>query len=134
MATDIEKRGTQMARLWILIAVTYLVVGAGLGVFMGATKAFQYIPVHAHVNLLGWVSMALAGLIYERYPRAGGSKLGLTHFWLHNLVLPVSMIVLFVMFAGHPELEPFAGALGGAMGVTLVVFAVNLYLNMKKAA
>lgn len=134
MATDIEARGTRMARLWILIAVTYLVVGAGLGVFMGATKAFQYIPVHAHVNLLGWASMALAGLIYDRYPRAGGSKLGIAHFWMHNLVLPVSMIVLFVMFSGHPGLDPVAAVCAVLLALTLLVFAVNLYLNMKRPA
>lgn len=134
MATNIEARGARMARIWILVAVTYLVVGIGLGAFMGATHAFQYAPVHAHVNLLGWVTMALAGLIYERYPRAGGSKLGIAHFWLHNLVLPPLMLVLFALYAGHTSLEPVAGALGGAMGLVIVLFAVNLFLNMKKAA
>lgn len=133
MAKDIEARGARMARIWILIAVTYLVVGVGLGAFMGATHAFQYAPVHAHVNLLGWATMALAGLIYERYPRAGGSKLGMAHFWLHNLALPPLMLVLFYMYAGHPSFEPAAGALGGIMGLAILVFAVNLFLNMKKA-
>lgn len=134
MANEIEARGARMARLWILIAAIYLVVGFGLGAFMGGTHEFQYAPVHAHVNLLGWATMALAGLIYERYPRAGGSKLGILHFWLHNLLLPPLMLVLFGLYAGHPDLDPVAGALGGAMGIAILVFAVNLFLNMKKTA
>ncbi|HSC48491.1 MAG TPA: cytochrome-c oxidase [Gammaproteobacteria bacterium] len=131
MATDIEARGARLARLWLKIAVTYLLVGATAGVFMGATEQFQFAPVHAHINLLGWVSMALAGLIYHFYPRAGGSKLGVAHFWMHNLVLPPSMVLLAVMLGGRPELEPVVGIFSVLLLLTLVVFATNIYMNVK---
>ena len=131
MATDIEARGARLARLWLKIAVTYLLVGATAGVFMGATEKFQFAPVHAHINLLGWASMALAGLIYHFYPRAGGSKLGVTHFWMHNLVLPPSMVLLGVMLSGRPELGPVVGVFSVLLLLTLVVFAANIYMNVK---
>ena len=130
MVDEIEARGTRMARLWLKIAVTYLLVGGALGVFMGATEKFQFAPVHAHINLLGWVSMALAGLIYHFYPRAGGSKLGMTHFWMHNLVLPPAMVVLFLSFLGHPELVPALAVLSVLLLLTLAVFAANVYMNL----
>ena len=76
---NIEARGARLARLWILLAVIYLIVGVAFGIVMGATEKLQYAPVHAHINLLGWATMALAGLVYERFPKAGGSRLGVIH-------------------------------------------------------
>ena len=134
MATDIQARGARLSRLWILIAVCYLIVGVVFGIGMAASNQFQFVPVHAHVNLLGWATMALAGLIYDRYPLAGGSRLGVLHFWSYNIVLPLLMAGLIFMFAGHPEMEPLmiAGSIG--MLASLLVFAVNLFMNLRTTA
>ena len=134
MSSNTEARGARLSRLWILIAVIYLIVGVAFGIGMAATNKFQFVPVHAHVNLLGWATMALAGLIYDRYPLAGGSRLGVLHFWSHNIVLPLLMVGLIFMFAGHSEMEPLmiAGSLG--MLASLLVFAVNLFMNLRKLA
>lgn len=134
MTDNIEIRGRQMARLWLLIAVTYLLVGASVGVFMGASESFTFAPVHAHINLLGWASMALAGLIYDRFPRAGGSRLGIAHFWMHVLVLPVLMVLLAMFLAGNSSLGPVVGIVSILMLVTLLLFAINLYMNLGKSA
>jgi hypothetical protein len=42
--------------------------GMVLGIVMGMSQDFTLAPAHAHINLLGWVSMALYGL----YHRAAG--------------------------------------------------------------
>lgn len=129
----IEARGARLARLWILIAVCYLLVGVAFGIGMAAAQKFEFAPVHAHINLLGWATMALSGLIYERFPRAGGSRLGVIHFWSFQILFPVLIAGLIFMFAGHPEMEPVmvVGSLGAL--ASLVVFAVNLFLNTKQA-
>ncbi len=47
-------------------------LGMSLGIFMGIAHDFSLTPVHAHLNLLGWVTMALYGLYYrDRSPAAG---------------------------------------------------------------
>lgn len=133
MNSEIEIRGQHLARLWILISVCYLLVGVAFGIGMAATKHFEFAPVHAHINLLGWATMALSGLIYARYPRAGGSRLGVIHFWSFNILFPVLILGLTFMFAGHPEMEPVmvVGSLGAL--ASLLVFAVNLFQNTKPA-
>lgn len=132
MTINIAARGARLARLWILIAVCYIIVGVVFGIGMAATQKLQFIPVHAHINLLGWATMALTGLIYARYPEAGGSRLGVLHFWSYNILLPLLVIGLICMFAGHPELEPVMVI--GSLGVlaSLLIFAVNLFLNIPK--
>lgn len=48
------------ARL-IKISSVYFVIGVLLGMYMSMTENPMLSPVHAHVNLLGWASLALAG-------------------------------------------------------------------------
>ncbi|HEY3644576.1 MAG TPA: cytochrome-c oxidase [Gammaproteobacteria bacterium] len=132
MTNEIEIRGARMARLWILIAAVYLILGVSFGIGMAAMQKFQFAPVHAHINLLGWASMGLFGLIYDRFRAAGGSRLGVIHFWSFNLLTPVLLAGLIAMFAGHPELEPVMVV--GSLGVlaSLLVFVVNLFLNARR--
>ncbi len=64
------------ATTWIKLAVVYLIAGVGLGIAMGASQNFLLRPVHAHLNLLGWATLALAGLVYSVYPlpKAGSRR------------------------------------------------------------
>ena len=64
-----------MSLRFLKIAVVYLVIGAVLGFTMGITQKFVLVPVHAHLLLLGWASLALAGLVYHLYPTASTTRL-----------------------------------------------------------
>jgi hypothetical protein len=59
--------------------------GMSLGIWMGMQEDFTLAPAHAHLNLLGWVTLALYGLYHlgvERPPnrlawiQAGSGALG----------------------------------------------------------
>src|SRR5882724_7168970 len=128
-----EQRGARLARLWILFAACYLLAGVAFGIGMAASHRLDFAPVHAHINLLGWATMALTGLIYQRFPQAGGSRLGVVHFWSFQILFPVLIAGLIFMFTGHPEMEPVmvVGSLGAL--ASLVVFVVNLFKNTKPA-
>lgn len=113
------------------LAVVYLAIGICMGLVMGVTENFTFAPVHAHINLLGWASLALAGAIYRLYPRAAQSKLAKVHFWLHNLGLPVFMVLLFLLLSGHKSLAPVVGIAATITGIGILVFVVNVLLNVK---
>ena len=78
----------QSSAAWFRLAVVYLLVGAVLGVAIGASENFELRSVHSHVSLLGWTTVALAELIYRAFPEAGASRLARVHFWLYNLAVP----------------------------------------------
>ena len=40
-----------------------------LGIYMGIEQDFTLAPAHAHLNLLGWVTMALYGLYHRGAPQ-----------------------------------------------------------------
>lgn len=108
------------AQRWIVAAILYLCVGVAMGVYMGASHDHSLSPVHAHVNLLGWVTLALIGIIYHFFPVAGASRLATVQFWLHNVALVVMMAALAVYLRGNPGLEPAIAA--GSLGVLVSVF------------
>jgi hypothetical protein len=119
---------------FLKIAVVYLVIAALLGLGMGIAERFTLVPVHAHLMLLGWASLALAGVVYHLFPTAAATRLGVLHFWLHNLGLPLFMIGLSLVLTGSTWALPITivGAITALVG--LVLFAVNVHLNVKTAA
>ena len=118
----------------IKIAVVYLFIGALLGMIMGITQKFLLVPVHAHLLLLGWASLALAGIIYHLYPAASTTRLARIHFWLHNIGLPVFMLSLGLMLSGLEAAGPFVGLGAGVVLIGLALFLTNVLLNVKPAA
>jgi len=111
-----------------------LIIGIGLGIAMGAGENFTQRPVHAHINLLGWATLALAGLIYSVFPSAGESRLAKIHFWLHNAALPVMMASLCVLLLGNREVVPIVAASEFAAAAGAIAFACNVFLNVRAPA
>lgn len=120
-----------MAPRLIQIAVVYLVVGAVLGMAMGIAGKFTLAPVHAHLLLAGWLSLAMAGVIYHLYPAAGKTRLARAHFWLHNLGLPIFMVALALSLTGSEKLVSLIVVGAGLLLAGLVLFAANILLRVR---
>ena len=50
-------------------AVVLALLGILMGIIMAATHDHSLMPAHAHLNLLGWVSLFLFGIYYRLYHR-----------------------------------------------------------------
>jgi cbb3-type cytochrome oxidase subunit 1 len=114
------------------VAAVYFVIAIILGIIMGITHNFSLTSVHAHLNLLGWVSMALFGAIYYLFPAAGSSRLAGIHFWLHNLGVPVMQGgITLVMLTKNNSFTILAVI--GSLTVVLggILFAVNVFKHVK---
>jgi|KBSMisStaDraftv2_1062788.scaffolds.fasta_scaffold259237_2 cbb3-type cytochrome oxidase subunit 1 len=123
-----------MSTRLIKVAAIYLVVGVTMGIVMGITHQFVLAPVHAHINLLGWATLAIMGVIYHAYPAAGETRLATAHFWIHMTALPVFMVGLGFALTGHEAFMPvtIVGALGVAIGI--LIFAVNIWRTVGRSA
>lgn len=121
---------------FIRTAVLFFVVGVALGIYMGANKDFRLTHVHAHVNLLGWVALGLAGVLYRVHPELQAGWLGLAHFWLHT----VGLVVFMGGFAWSTLSGTFAqapvsiGATMVALGVAVFAFNVLTRLRTEQPA
>ncbi len=110
--------------LWFVYAcIIYSIIGFSWGALMGGIAEFRYfvdhrlhgdliVRGHTHINLLGWVEMAIFAAVYYVVPRLTKRPIySLTlvkvHFWVHNVGV-IGMVVFFVM----------AGTMGGMASVT----------------
>lgn len=115
----------------LLTAIAFFVVGVAAGMYMGIAQDFRFVHVHAHLNLLGWVALGLAGLLYAVHPRLQTTWMAHAHYWLHTL----GLIVFMGGFAwgsasGHKPFLPIAiGATSVTLGVML--FAVNAFTRLR---
>ncbi len=136
---------------YALIGFSWGAIQSGIPVirhFLEAPAARFIILAHGHINLLGWVEMAIFGASYYIIPKVlkqdvYSERLLKIHFWSHNFGLCLMVIGFFVagylggslFWDGTPELiakakAPWMGMVG--MGGFLVlaangVFAYNIY-------
>jgi len=110
------------------VSVSLGLIGIVLGIVMGIRQDFVLMPAHAHLNLLGFVTMFLSALYYRVVPEAGASGLA-----RYQAIVSVAGAVVFpigiacVLVGGHDRFEPVvvAGALTVLLGMAL--FAVIVF-------
>lgn len=115
------------SRRWIFAAVLYFCLGVSLGLFMGASHDHTLFPVHAHINLLGWVSLTLIGVIYHFFPVAGASRIATVQFWVHNAALLMTMGALAAYLYGNEPIEKLVAMGSVGLVVAAYLFAYNLF-------
>ena len=121
--------------LWfIYCCIIYSIIGFSWGALMGGIHEFRHfvdhrlhgnliVRAHTHINLLGWVEMAIFAVVYYVVPRLVrrpiySIKLVKWHFWVHNFGL-IGMVVFFTV----------AGVLGGTASVTQSPAEVELIVR-----
>ena len=146
--------------IWFVYAcIIYSIVGFSWGAIMGGIPAYRHFVdysahgrlitlAHGHINLLGWVEMAIFASLYYVVPTVSmrqiwSLKLVKVHFWMHNFGL-LGMVVFFLMagLAGGlvegPDAERMVNsfmALVGIFGILVltanIIWGYNLYKTTK---
>jgi hypothetical protein len=114
---------TPRSRTWFRLAALYFALGVMLGVTMGASGDHSLFAVHAHINLLGWVSMALFGVIGALHPSMTEGRAAAVQFWTYNLGVPVMLGALTLRLKGFASIEPLIGVASILIGVSVLLFA-----------
>jgi hypothetical protein len=86
--------------IYVTIGIVYLVVGMVLGIVMGTRQDFQLAPVHAHLNLVGFVSHSVFGLVHRVWPALRAGVLAGIQFWLFVLGTPLFVVGIAVSILG----------------------------------
>jgi hypothetical protein len=116
----------RVSRAFFTLAVLCCLSGMLLGMRMGATQDFTMHPVHAHLNLVGWASLALMGTYYT-LDRAAVGRLAWVNFVFSGLGAIVLPLGIFMVASGHPNPGETIAMLGGMLalvGIALFLLAV----------
>ncbi|MBI3397794.1 MAG: cbb3-type cytochrome c oxidase subunit I [Deltaproteobacteria bacterium] len=122
---------------FIKSAMVYFMLAVILGLHMAVSGAqYPYMPIHAHFNLLGWISMMIYGVGYHILPRFSGKplyseRIAEWQFWLANIGL-VGMTLGWIVRSwqgGSRMLLIFSIV----EAVSSVMFVVNMFKTIKAA-
>ena len=89
-------------------AVAFLVAGLIWGLVMAISQDFSTMAAHAHLNLLGWVSLFLFGIYYRLHPRMEGSRGAHVQVWIWIIGTIIMAIGITLVQTGHTVGEPIA--------------------------
>ncbi len=81
------------------MAALYGMIGVSWGLAMSITQNHATYSAHAHLNLLGWISMALMGTFYALLGQHAPNWVKLTNFILSNVGVVCMSIGLFMYLA-----------------------------------
>lgn len=123
---------------FIKASFIYLVVGSTIGVimFFWPSGIGYYRSVHAHLNVVGWLSMLVFGVAYHILPRFSGRplhSLGLAraHLWLSNLgIIGLALFWSFATRRGEPFLT-ISGLFGAVLAISIYFFVYNMWRTIK---
>jgi hypothetical protein len=113
------------ASIFIGAGLLALLIGEGFGIWMSQNPdRFSLHPAHAHLNLAGWVTLALYGLIHRAFPVLATAKLAPAQCALAIVGAYVMAPGILIAILSGEQNPTFA--IIGALGVTLgtLLFAV----------
>jgi cbb3-type cytochrome oxidase subunit 1 len=128
--------------VWYLrMSVFYFVTGAavGLALLVWPAESGSYIPVHVHLNLLGFMSMMIYGVGYHILPRFSGRNiyspsLVKIQFWLSNVGLIAMALIWPAAAAGESSAAGTVLMLASVLSLAgVVIFAFNILKTIKSA-
>ncbi len=104
-------------------AAIYAVIGMLWGLWMGIANDHSLFPAHAHLGLVGWVSITIYGLVLSHFPETGRSRLALIQGVIAHLGLILFVPGIALAISEKPLGEPLA--IIGSLLVTLsaILFA-----------
>jgi hypothetical protein len=123
----------RVSAAFFAIGVIYLLLGMSWGMHMGASEDFSMMPAHAHLNLLGWVTMAIYGTFYALTQATLSPKLAWTNFALAAGGVAV-MIPSLALYLGNHDAKYIPGLMVGEVltVLSLLVFGISVYRELMR--
>ena len=106
-----------IAKMYFMTAICFLVAGILVGLKMSIAHDYAATGAHAHINLLGWVTMAIFGTFHALNPRGAETPLAKLQYYVYTGGVIVMTPALYLLLTGNPSLEPVVAV------SSLVVFA-----------
>jgi hypothetical protein len=100
--------------------VLFIIAGMIWGIVMAISQDHSTMPAHAHLNLLGWVSLFLFGTYYHLHPWLNMNRLAKAQVWIWIAATIVLTIGVALVHSGRPAGDPIAAI------SSLVVFGDTL--------
>jgi peptidoglycan/LPS O-acetylase OafA/YrhL len=102
-------------------AVLFVIAGMIWGLIMAISQDHSAMPAHAHLNLLGWVSLFLFGLFYHLHPALDRSRAAITQVCVWIAATVILTVGVGLIHTGRPVGDPIA-ATGAVLALADMMF------------
>ncbi len=112
------------AFVFFLAAVLCVCVGMAWGIQMAVSEDHLLAPAHAHLNLVGWATLALFAIYYRLTPAACGTRLARIHAVIAILGVAVMVPGIAIAVTGGSPGPAAAGSLLVAASMAIFLLTV----------
>lgn len=112
--------------------VVCVLIGMAWGMYMGSNENFALAPAHAHLNLVGWVTMALYGIFYALTRGTMSVRLAWINylFSLAGALVMIPSLAIFLSNGNDPKYIPFMVAGEVLTFVSALIFAISVFREL----
>jgi peptidoglycan/LPS O-acetylase OafA/YrhL len=103
--TEVEMKASSLS---FPVAVLMVIAGMIWGIIMAVSRDHSAMPAHAHLNLLGWVSLFLFGVFYHLHPAVDRSRAAFIQVTVWIVGTIILTIGVGLIHTGHDIGAPFA--------------------------
>lgn len=126
-------------KAFIRASLVWFTLGIALGLAMAVYPAWVvYRPAHAHMNVVGFITLMIFGVGYQLLPRLFGYRLhsraiAIAHWWLANVGL--ALMVLGFILGPHIGVRsaPVTATGGGLFAIGALSFVYNMWRTFSAA-
>jgi cbb3-type cytochrome oxidase subunit 1 len=118
----------RVSAAFFAMGVLCVLTGMFFGMRMAMSHDFVLAPAHAHLNLLGWVTMGLYGTFYALTAATMSPRLAWANFALSavGVVVMIPSLMMLLASGNDPKFEPGI-AVGSVLNVLgMLVFGVSV--------
>ena len=108
-------------------AVLMAVAGIAWGIVMAVSHNHAAMPAHAHLNLLGWVSLFLFGIFYHLHPAIDASRIAIAQVCIWIVATVAATVGVGLLTAGHETGEPIAAVSSPILLADMLLFGWLVY-------
>jgi cbb3-type cytochrome oxidase subunit 1 len=126
-------------KAFVRASLAWFALGITLGVAMAIHPAWViYRPAHAHMNVVGFLTMMVFGVGYQLLPRMFGHQLfsrslAVAHLWLANVGLGLMVVGFFLNPHIGVKSAPVTAGGGILFAIGALAFVFNLWRTFDAA-
>lgn len=108
------------------LAALCATTGMVWGILMARSNDHAMAPAHAHLNLLGWATLALMGAFYALTGDRAPLRLGWVNFALSAIGVVLTIPALALLLGGDNAIQPvvIVGSSAALLGMIVFLLAV----------
>lgn len=109
------------------LGVLFVIAGMAMGIGMAMSQDHSIMPAHAHLNLLGFVSLFLFGIYYERRRALDTSRIAVVQVVLWSVGTVILTIAVAAIHLGYTAADPIAGISSLIVLAAMLMFAYFVF-------